>query len=89
MQYKVVCIKEFSGIRSDGSLSNIKRPVLDAIYTVIDENIDGYGLHALILAELPNRAGYNSEFFRPLELGDMNYESEESVVENVMEANAY
>ena len=84
MLYKVVCIKEFSGIRSNGTVTNIRGPVLDAIYNVVDENIDGYGVHALIMAELPYKAGYNSEHFRPLEGCDLTYESEESVLEEVL-----
>lgn len=80
MQYKVVCVKEFRGVRSNGTVCNIKLPVVDAVYTVVDENIDGFGVHSLILAELPYRSGYNSEHFRPLEPGDMLWESLEELM---------
>ena len=73
MQYKVVCVKEFRGVRSNGTVCNIKLPV-------VDENIDGFGVHSLILAELPYRSGYNSEHFRPLEPGDMLWESLEELM---------
>ena len=79
MKYKVVCVKEFIGIRSDGMLTNIARPVVDAIYTVVGERVDGMGIMALILAEMYSKAGYNSEHFRPLEPGDLQYESEEEI----------
>ena len=79
MRYKVVCIKEFIGLRSDGVITNVARPVVDAIYTVVGERVDGMGIMALILAEMYNKAGYNSEHFRPLEPGDLQYESEEEI----------
>ena len=88
MRYKVVCIKEFRGIRSDGVVTNIARPVVDAIYTVVGERVDGMGILALILAEMFSKAGYNSEHFRPLEPGDLQYESEEEVLENELVGSA-
>lgn len=84
MQYKVVCIKEFAGLHSNGQLSHIPKPILNAIYTVIDENIDGMGIHALILRELNFKAGYNSNHFRPLEPTDMKFESDEEILENIL-----
>ena len=79
MRYKVVCIKEFMGVRSDGQRTNIARPVVDAIYTVVGERVDGMGILALLLAEMHSKAGYNSEHFRPLDPGDLQYESEEEI----------
>ena len=72
MAYKVVCIREFVGMQSNGSINmDHTLPVLDAIYTCIDERIDGMGMHSLILAELSYRGGYNSEYFAPVEgVGD-------------------
>jgi hypothetical protein len=81
MRYKVVCVKEFRGIRSDGQMTNIARPVVDAVYTVVGERVDGMGVLALLLAEMHSKAGYNSEHFRPLEPGDLQYESVEEVLE--------
>ena len=83
MHYRVVCVKEFKGIRSNGTVSNMKLPVVEAIYTVVDENIDWVGMHSLILAELPYKGGFNSEHFRPLEPGDLQYESIEEVLKQV------
>lgn len=81
MRYKVVCVKEFKGIRSDGQRFTSLLPVKDAIYTVTGERVDGMGIMALLLAELPSRAGYNSEHFRPLEPGDLQWESLEEVLQ--------
>lgn len=68
MAYKVVCIREFVGMKSNGSINmNIPLPVKDAVYTCIDERFDGMGLHSLILAELAFKGGYNSEYFAPVE----------------------
>ena len=68
MSYKVVCIKEFVGMNSGGKINmSIPMPVKDAVYTCITERIDGMGMHALILAELPFRGGYNSDYFAPVE----------------------
>jgi hypothetical protein len=68
MAYKVVCIREFVGLRSNGTINmNIQLPVLNAVYTCIDENFDDLGLHSLILAELSHKAGYNSEYFAPVD----------------------
>lgn len=70
MSYKVVCIREFVGMKSDGKMNmnmNIPMPVKDAIYTCINERFDDMGMHALILAELPFRGGYNSDYFAPVE----------------------
>lgn len=85
MRYKVVCVKEFKGIRSDGYRFTSALPVLDAIYTVIGERVDAMGILALLLAEMPSRAGYNSEHFRPLEPGDLKWESIEEVLESELE----
>lgn len=68
MSYKVVCIREFVGMTSNGSVNmNVPMPVKDAIYTCIDERFDGMGMHSLILAELAFRGGYNSEYFAPID----------------------
>jgi hypothetical protein len=67
MSYKVVCIKEFVGLNSNGKMIDIPLPKKDAIYTCITENIDNMGLHSLILAELPFRHGYNSDYFAPID----------------------
>lgn len=81
MRYKVVCVKEFKGIRSDGVVTNISRPLVDAVYTVVGERVDGMGIMALLLAEMPSSAGYNSEHFRPVEPTDFQFESLEEILE--------
>lgn len=78
MSYKVVCIKEFVGLDSSGKFVNIPMPVLDAIYTCIDENIDGFGTHSLILKELNHKGGYNSDYFAPIDgIGDKSNKVEQ------------
>lgn len=81
MAYKVVCIREFVGMKSNGSINmNIPLPIKDAIYTCIDERFDGMGLHSLILAELAFRGGYNSEYFAPIDdVGDRSNKVEQPV----------
>ena len=81
MRYKVVCVKEFKGMRSDGQRFTSALPVVDAVYTVVGERVDGMGIMALLLAEMPSRAGYNSEHFRPLEPTDLQWESLEEILE--------
>ena len=81
MKYKVVCVKEFKGIRSDGQRFTSALPVVDVIYTVVGERVDGFGIMALLLSELPSRAGYNSEHFRPVEPTDFQFESMEEILE--------
>lgn len=81
MAYKVVCIREFVGMKSNGSINmNIPLPVKDAIYTCIDERFDGMGLHSLILAELAFKGGYNSEYFAPIDdIGERSNMAEKPV----------
>lgn len=81
MRYKVVCVKEFKGVRSDGQRFTSALPVVDAVYTVVGERVDGFGIMALLLAEMPSRAGYNSEYFRPVEPTDFQFESMEEILE--------
>ena len=88
MRYKVVCVKEFRGVRSDGKLFTSALPVVDAVYTVVGERVDGMGIMALLLAEMPSRAGYNSEHFRPLEPTDFQFESLEEVFSEEMVGSA-
>lgn len=85
MAYKVVCIREFVGLQSNGSMNmDIPLPVLDAVYTCIDERFDGIGMHSLILAELAYRGGYNSEYFAPVEgVGDKSNMVEQPI-ENLL-----
>jgi len=81
--YKVVCIREFVGMKSNGSINmNVPLPVKDAIYTCIDERFDGMGLHSLILAELAFRGGYNSEYFAPVDDVGSKSNMTEQLIEN-------
>jgi len=81
MSYKVVCIREFVGMKSNGSVNmNVPMPVKDAVYTCIDERFDGMGMHSLILAELAFRGGYNSEYFAPIDgVGDRSNKIEQPI----------
>ena len=81
MAYKVVCIREFVGMKSNGSINmNIPLPTKDAIYTCIDERFDGMGMHSLVLAELAFRGGYNSEYFAPIDdVGDRTNMAEKPI----------
>lgn len=85
MSYKVVCIKQFAGLQSNNQISNtIQIPIVDAIYTCIDERIDGMGMHSLILAELNHKGGYNSEFFAPIDGAGIRSNMIEQPVENAV-----
>ena len=81
MSYKVVCIRELVGMKSNGSVNmNVPMPVKDAVYTCIDERFDGMGMHSLILAELAFRGGYNSEYFAPIDgVGDRSNKIEQPI----------